>query len=71
MFVSGRGETSKKGRCVQSKKGSNFMRVNWKRACNEILAGNIMGRYRVGEPVKIGGEIYLPIITRKNYAERD
>ena len=58
-----------KGKCIAAKKGSNYMRTNWKQACKIVLPPNINeARYRVGECIEIGGKPHLSIITRKHYA---
>lgn len=61
-----------KGRCIQAKKTSRFMRIYWKDLCKKII--DLDGKsneaaYRIGDPVKKEGKIFLPIITRINYAK--
>ena len=51
-----------------------FLRAQWKELSMYII--NKDGRaqeayYRVGEPLEINGTLYLPIITRRNYAAKD
>jgi len=60
-----------KGRCIQCKKNSRFIRIYWKDFCNKVieLDGRAQeAKYRVGDPVKKGEKTFIPIITRKNYA---
>lgn len=59
-----------KGRCIQAKKTGKFMRIYWKDLCNKIIELDGKSKdaaYRVGDPVRKEGKIFLPIITRINY----
>ena len=63
-----------KGRTYQSSHNCMHLYVQWKEMAQYII--NKDGRapeahYRAGEPVKINGTKYLPIITRRNYAAKN
>lgn len=74
LFVAYRQTPGMKGICKVTQKGSLHFRVRWKEMCDMIISKYTTSDkafFRTGEPVIIADTKALPIITRKNYAERN
>lgn len=74
LFVAHRQIPNMRGLCKAVQKGSRHYRIRWKEMCDIVIgkyAQSDKAFFRAGDPITIQDVKMLPIITRKNYAERD
>lgn len=74
LFVAYRQNPNVRGICKEVQKGSRHYRIRWKEMCDTVMkkySAADKAFFRTGDVVTISGIKMLPIITRKNYAERN